>query len=171
MYLLYCLFSTKLLIISQRWSPLQKKDYIGPNGKTLLISPQNLHRRLNPNCTGTVVVLIVWYFDLLLPMQAVTITTNVVSSNPAQTKCTRYYVIKFVSDFRQVGGLLRVLRFRPSRYNNITLTQIKTAHQWSWHSKHIICRFVQPGKWYWFRWASIVYNDFLQFNLLWNHYR
>jgi hypothetical protein len=87
MYLLYCLFSTKLLIISQRWSPLQEKDYIGPNGKTLLISPQNLHRRLNPNCTGTVVVLIVWYLDLLLPMQAVTITTNVVSSNPAQTSC------------------------------------------------------------------------------------
>ena len=33
---------------------------------------------------------------------------NVVSSNHATT-----YVIKFVSDFRQVGGFLRVLQFPP----------------------------------------------------------
>ena len=48
----------------------------------------------------------------LLPMQSVPITTNVVSSNPTQAD----YVIKFVSDLRQVSGFLKVLRF-PPRYN------------------------------------------------------
>ena len=32
----------------------------------------------------TVVVVIVWYLDVLLTMQSVSITTNFVSSNPAQ---------------------------------------------------------------------------------------
>ena len=41
-------------------------------------------------------------------MQSVHITTNVVSSNPAQA--IQHYVIKFVSDLRQVGGFLRALR-------------------------------------------------------------
>jgi hypothetical protein len=45
----------------------------------------------------------------LLPMQSVPITTNVVSSNPTQVD----YVIKFVSDLRQVSGFLKVLRFPP----------------------------------------------------------
>jgi hypothetical protein len=47
----------------------------------------------------------------------VPITTNVVSSNPTQARCTRYnidiYVIKFVSDLQQVGGFLRILWFPP----------------------------------------------------------
>jgi hypothetical protein len=44
-------------------------------------------------------------------MQAVHITTNVVSSNPAHGEMysLQRYVIKFVSDLRQVGGFLRVL--------------------------------------------------------------
>ena len=50
-------------------------------------------------------------------MQSVPITTNVVSSNATQVKCSRYniiyYVIKFVSDLQQVGGFLLVLRFPP----------------------------------------------------------
>jgi hypothetical protein len=39
-------------------------------------------------------------------MQAVHITTNVVSSNPAHGEMysLQRYVIKFVSDLRQVGG-------------------------------------------------------------------
>jgi hypothetical protein len=43
------------------------------------------------------------------------ITTNVVSSNPVYGKVylIQHYVIKFVSDLRQVGGILRVLRFPP----------------------------------------------------------
>jgi hypothetical protein len=51
----------------------------------------------------------------LLPMQSVPITTDVVSSNPAHGEVyyIQHYVIKFVSDLRQVGGFLRVLRFIP----------------------------------------------------------
>jgi hypothetical protein len=46
-------------------------------------------------------------------VQSVPSTTNVVSSNPAQAMCTRYNTMrwKFVSDLRQVGGFLWVLRF------------------------------------------------------------
>jgi hypothetical protein len=38
------------------------------------------------NCLGTIVVVIAWKLDLQLPMQSVFITTNVVSSNPANGK-------------------------------------------------------------------------------------
>jgi len=41
---------------------------------------------------------------LLLPTQSVPITINVVSSNHPQA--IQHYVIKFVSDLRQVGGFL-----------------------------------------------------------------
>ena len=58
-------------------------------------------------------VVIVWKSDLQLPMQSVPTTNNVVSSNPAQARCTRYYillyVIKFISYLRQVDGFLPVL--------------------------------------------------------------
>ena len=42
---------------------------------------------------------------------SVPITTNGVRSNPAHTKVysIQHYVIKFVNDLRQVGGLLWVL--------------------------------------------------------------
>jgi len=49
--------------------------------------------------------------ELQLTMQSVPNTTNVVSSNPAQA--IHHYVIKFVSDLRQVGDFLRALRFPP----------------------------------------------------------
>jgi hypothetical protein len=38
-------------------------------------------------------------------MQSVSITTDVVGANPAQD--LQHYVIKLVSDLRQVGGFLR----------------------------------------------------------------
>ena len=62
-----------------------------------------------------VVVVIVWQFDLQLPVQLVSITTKVVSSNPVHGEVyqIQHYVIKFVSDLRQVRGFLRVLRFPP----------------------------------------------------------
>ena len=49
------------------------------------------------------------------PWQSVSFTTNVVSSNPAHdvVYSIQHYVIKFVSDLWQVGGLLRVIRFPP----------------------------------------------------------
>ena len=62
-----------------------------------------------------VVVVIVWYFALQIPtcMQLEPITINVVSSNPAHgdVYSIQHYVIKFVSDMRQVGGFLRVHQF------------------------------------------------------------
>ena len=55
-------------------------------------------------------------YELALgPMQSVTITTNVVSSNPAhgEVYSLQHYAIKFVSDLRQIGAFLRELRFPP----------------------------------------------------------
>ena len=47
--------------------------------------------------------------DLQLSVQSVPITTKVVSSNPVHGKVysIQHYVIKFVSDLRQVNGFLR----------------------------------------------------------------
>ena len=36
--------------------------------------------------------MIICYLDLQLPMQSVPITSNVVSLNPAQARCTRYNI-------------------------------------------------------------------------------
>ena len=43
------------------------------------------------------------------------ITTIVVSSNPVhgEVYSIQHYVIQFVSDLRQIGGILRVLWFPP----------------------------------------------------------
>ena len=48
-------------------------------------------------------------------MQSVHITTNIVSSNPAHGELysIQHYVVKFVSDLRQIGGFLRIFRFPP----------------------------------------------------------
>ena len=48
-------------------------------------------------------------------MGTVPITTKVVSSNPlhGEMHTIQHYVIKFVSDLRQVDDFLRVLRFPP----------------------------------------------------------
>ena len=64
---------------------------------------------------GAVVVMILWWLGLQLPVQSLPITTKVVSSNPAngEVYSIQHYVIKFVSDLRQVGGFLWVLRFPP----------------------------------------------------------
>jgi len=47
--------------------------------------------------------------DLQLHVQLVTVTTKVVSSNPVHDEVSsiQHYVIKFVSDLRQVAGLLK----------------------------------------------------------------
>ena len=48
--------------------------------------------------------------DLQLPVQSVPITTNVVSLNPThgEVYSIQHYVIKVVSDLRQVSGFLQV---------------------------------------------------------------
>jgi hypothetical protein len=66
--------------------------------------------------TLAIVVVIVWELDLQLPVQSVPITTEVLSSNPTHgdVYSIQHYVIKFVSDLRQVNDFLWVLRFLPS---------------------------------------------------------
>ena len=73
----------------------------------------NLENQIVGNKAGTAVVMIVWQLDLQLSVQSVPITTEVVRSNPAHGEVfsIQHYVIKFVSDLRQIGGFLRVLRF------------------------------------------------------------
>ena len=67
-------------------------------------------------------------------MESVPITTNVVSSNLIHGKVysIQHYMIKFVSDLRQVSGFLRVFRFPPSkkidsRSHDITKILLKLA--------------------------------------------
>jgi hypothetical protein len=69
------------------------------------------------------VVVIVWYMDLQLPLQSVTITTNVVNSNPVydEVYLIQHYVIKFVSDLRQVGVFLRIVRVPPPIKLTVTI--------------------------------------------------
>ena len=58
----------------------------------------------------------IWELDLQLSMQLVPITTEVVSANPlthGEVYSIQYYVIKFVSEIRQVCGFLRVQWFPP----------------------------------------------------------
>ena len=52
-------------------------------------------------------MVIVWQLDLQLPIQLVPITTQAASSNPAygEVYLIQLYVIKFVSDLRQVDIL------------------------------------------------------------------
>jgi hypothetical protein len=50
------------------------------------------------------------YLNLQLPMKSVPITTKVVSSNPANgdVYSIQHYMMKFISDLRQVSDFLRV---------------------------------------------------------------
>jgi len=61
--------------------------------------------------------------DLQLPMQSVPITTNGVSSNLAhgEVYSTQYYVIKFVSDLRQVGGFSPGTSFSSTNKTDATI--------------------------------------------------
>ena len=57
---------------------------------------------------GAVVFLIIWWLDLQLPIQSVPINTNTMCSNSSHggVYSIQHYVIKFVSDLRQVGNFL-----------------------------------------------------------------
>ena len=69
---------------------------------------------------------IVWSLDLPLLVQSVPNTTKVVSSNLDQGEVylIQHYVIKFVSDLRQVGDFLRVLRFPPPMKHRHNIAEI-----------------------------------------------
>jgi hypothetical protein len=62
-----------------------------------------------------IVVMIVWWLDLQLPVQLVPITIKFVSSNPSygEVYSIQFYVIKFVSELRQVSDFIWVFRFPP----------------------------------------------------------
>ena len=64
---------------------------------------------------GTIVRLYGIWIHNYLYMQSVHITTNAVSLNPTHDEVylIQNYVVKFVSDLRQVNGFLQVLRFHP----------------------------------------------------------
>ena len=58
-------------------------------------------------------VAMIFLLDLQPPIQSMLITTNNVIWNPAHDKVysIQHYVIKFVSDLRQVSDFLRVFQF------------------------------------------------------------
>ena len=81
--------------------------------------------------------MILWQLDLQLPMQSSPITTKIVNLKPAhgQVYSIQHYLIKFVSDLRQVGGFLWVRRllspikltamiYLKVELNTIALTQL-----------------------------------------------
>ena len=80
--------------------------------------------------TSTYSGTVIWQLDLQLPMQSVPITTKVVSSNHAhgEVYSIQQYSIKYVSDLRQVGGFLQVLRFPPSIQLTANGTMIKLKY-------------------------------------------
>jgi hypothetical protein len=95
--------------------------------------PHSLNRKNENKQKKTIMI---WYDTMhdisQLPVQSVSITTEFVSSNPihGEVYSIQHYVIKLVSDLRQVGGFLRVLRFppliKPPRYNwNIVESGVK----------------------------------------------
>jgi hypothetical protein len=53
--------------------------------------------------------------EIQLPVQSMPFITKVVSSNSAhgEVYSIQHFVIKLVSDFRQVSGFIRELRFPP----------------------------------------------------------
>jgi hypothetical protein len=59
---------------------------------------------------GAALVVIVWQLDLQLPVQSASVTTEIVSLTNVHGKVysIQHYMIKFVSDLRQVVGFLRV---------------------------------------------------------------
>ena len=84
---------------------------------------------MNASCSllfiayGAVVVVIVRKLDLQLPMQSLPINTRGVRANlaPGEIHSKQHYVMKFVSDFWQVGGFLLVLRFPPPIKVTVTI--------------------------------------------------
>jgi hypothetical protein len=82
-------------------------------------------------------------------MQSVPITTDPVGSNPAQVRC-KTLCDKVVSDLRQVGGFLRVLRFPPPIKLTATLS-IKALVD------HLLSMLNKQGK--------IIHNDDVQWIL------
>ena len=76
---------------------------------------------------GVVVVVIAWQLDLPLPVPSLPITTIVVSSNSFHDEVysIQHYVIKSVSDLRQVSGFLHNITEILLKVALNTISQIK----------------------------------------------
>ena len=61
--------------------------------------------------SGAVVAVIIWMLDLQLPRCNQSLSPLMLESRSGQG--VQHYVIKIVSDLRQVGGFLWVLQFPP----------------------------------------------------------
>ena len=89
--------------------PIHDEDHKHYKGKILILALHNLSNKIilmlrkNTLFDSVSTVIQTLRMDLQLPMQQIPITINVVSSNPTQG--IQHYVIKFVSDLRQVGGI------------------------------------------------------------------
>ena len=74
-----------------------------------------------------------------LPMQSVPITTNIVSSNRVhgEVYSIQHYVIKFVSDLRQVGGTLVSSTNKTELLLKVALNTIKQTNKQTVHKVKI----------------------------------
>ena len=68
----------------------------------------------------------IWQLDLQLPVQSVPITTKILCSNPlhGQAYSIQHYVIKVVSNLRQVGGFSPVSSTNTTDRHDITTCNI-----------------------------------------------
>ena len=102
-------------------------------------------------------MVIVWWLDLQLPLQSLPITTKIVSSNPAHAEVysIQHYVIKFVSDLRQVSVFFEYSN-ETDRHNitelllKVTLntiqnqpTKFTAKKQYNWYDKFMYSIYVR----------------------------
>jgi len=73
-------------------------------------------------------------------VQSVSITTNVVSSNPSHDEVypLQYCVIKIVSDLQQVSGFLQVLWFSPP-IKQLFIEYASSCRDWACFSVTVQC--------------------------------
>ena len=97
---------------------------------------------------GVVVAVIAWQLHLQLPVQSVPITTKVASSNSVHGKVYSILgAIKVVSDLRQVGGFLRVLRFPPSiKTDRHDITEILLKVALNTKNQTNLCLFIRYSR-------------------------
>ena len=79
---------------------------------------------------GSAVVMTVWWLDLQLPVQSVPVTTKFVSSNPVhgEVYLIQHYVIKLVSDLRQVGVFRFLHQYNWTPRYNWNIVESGTNH-------------------------------------------
>ena len=80
-------------------------------------------------------MVIVWLLDLQLSVQSVPITINVVSSNLVhhEVYSMQQYMIKFVSNLRQVGGFLNITEIL---FKVVLITINQTKNTGDHHNVH-----------------------------------